>query len=300
MKKVASFLAILGWLCLIAEAQELEPRGLTNLPLKTSFLVAGYGYANGNILFDPTLPLDDTRAHLNTIVGAYVRSIDFFGFSGKVDAIIVYGVGSWNGGYTGIDTTTSRSGFADLRLRLSFNFLGAPAMKMAEFNKYNPENISGFSIQIIAPTGQYFPDRLINLGTNRWTIKPQWGLSKYYKNWILETYLSARFFTKNTAFWNGNELRQKPLVAFKVHGIRTLKNNRWLAASIGYAVGARSILNDELKDNQISTLRFGLTYAFPVGINHTLKLIGFSGVRLKKGADFDSVSLLYQYKWNNS
>ena len=167
MKKTSLILVLIIFSCTFGQAQELEPRGLTNLPLNTNYFVVGYGYASGNILFDQSLPLDDTKAQLNTIVGAYVRSINFFGLSSKVDAVVAYGIGNWNGVFTGIDTTTFRSGFADLRVRFSFNFLGAPAMSTSDFGEYNPENIAGFSIQIIAPTGQYFPDRLINLGTNR-------------------------------------------------------------------------------------------------------------------------------------
>jgi hypothetical protein len=281
-------------------SQELEPRGLTNLPLGTNFLVAGYGYANGNILFDPALPLEETTAQLNTFVGAFVRSINFFGASAKVDAILAYGIGEWNGVYSGIDTATTRSGFADLRIRLSFNFLGAPALKLAEFSTYNPEIISGFSILVIAPTGRYLSDRLIILGSNRWTFKPQWGFSKFINKWILETYISAKFFTSNTDFWRGNELSQKPLLPVKVHSIRRLPHNMWAALSVGYAFGGQVYINNELKDSRVSTIRLGLTYSVPVGKQHSLKLIGFSGIRLEKGADFDSVSLLYQYRWNNS
>ena len=100
-------------------AQELEPRSLTNLPVGTNFVVAGYGFAAGNILFDPALPLEDAKAQLNTLVVAYVRSINFFRLSGKVDAVLPYGFGEWTGVLTGIDTTTSRSGFGDLRMRIS-------------------------------------------------------------------------------------------------------------------------------------------------------------------------------------
>jgi len=278
-------------------AQELEPRSLTNIPLGTNFVLAGYGYVQGNVLFDPALPLDDTQANLNTIVGAYARSVNIFGFSGKVDVVLPYGIGDWTGVFTGVDTATSRSGFGDVRFRISFNFLGAPALKREEFAGYEPDKVSGFSLRITAPTGQYLPDRLINLGSNRWVFKPQWGFSKNTEKWIVETYLSAWFFTKNSDFWGGNEIRQKPMFSFKVHGIRRLPKNMWMALSAGYAIGARGYINDELKDNRISTMRFGLTYAVPIG-KSTIRLVGLSGVRLEKGPDFDSISILYQYRFN--
>lgn len=300
MKKTVPFLALWLWICFTVNAQELEPRALTNLPIGTNFIVAGYTYANGNILFDPALPLDDTQAQVNTFVTAYLRSINLFGLSGKINIVLPYGTGEWTGVYTGIDTETSRSGFGDVRVRLSINFVGAPALKMEEFNSYEPHNISGFSLQVIAPTGQYFPDRLINLGSNRWTFKPQWGYAINFNKWILETNLSARFYTKNTDFWGGNELKQNPMAAIKIHTIWKLPKRMWVATSAGYAWGATSTINNIERDSKISTIRFALTYAVPLGEHHSLRVIGFSGIRLKKGADFDSVSLLYQYTWNNS
>jgi len=237
--------------------QELEPRALTNLPVGMNFAVVGYGFASGNILFDPGLPLEDATANFHSIIGAYARAINFFGLSGKVDVIVPYGIGKWSGVFTGIDTATSRSGFGDIRFRISFNFLGAPALKAKDFAEYRPDKISGVSLQIIAPTGEYFPDRLINLGSNRWVFKPQWGYAKHYEKWILETYLRAWLFTKNKDFWGGNEI----------------------------------------KDNRNSTFRFGASYAIPLGRQHNIKFTWVSDITLEKGADFDALGVSYQYWW---
>jgi len=278
-------------------AQELEPRALSNLPVGMNATVIGYGFASGNILFDPGLPLEDAMANFHSIVGVYVRAINFFGLSGKVDVIVPYGIGTWSGVFTGVDTATSRSGFGDIRFRISFNFLGAPALKAKDFAEYRPDKISGFSLQIIAPTGQYFPDRLINLGSNRWVIKPQWGFAKHYEKWIWETYLRVWIFSNNNDFWGGNEIKQKPLYAIKFHSIRKFKNKSWLGLDLGYGNGARSIINDELKDNRTSTLRFGVSYAIPLGPQHNIKLTWVSDITLEKGADFDALGISYQYGW---
>lgn len=280
-----------------ASSQELEPRSLTNIPIGTNFILAGYGYAHGNILFDPALPLEDTKANLHTGVLAYLRSVNIFGLSGKLDVIAPYGIGNWSGLLSGIDTATSRNGFGDLRFRLSFNFLGAPALKASEFKDYKPEKISGFSIQIYAPTGQYFSDKLINLGSNRWVFRPQWGFSRNYPKWILESYLSMWIYTTNSNFYGGNEFKQNPLFTIKLHSIRKFDNKSWLAIDTGYGIGGRSRTNGVLGDNRISTFRFGLTYAIPVKFYHTLRFTGISSLALERGADFDGLAVTYQYMW---
>ena len=278
-------------------AQELEPRAFTSLPVGMNFAFAGYGYAQGNVLFDPNLPLEDVEAKLNSVVMGYLRSINFFGKSAKIDVVVPYGIGTWNGIYQGVDSTTSRSGFADMRLRLSIDFTGAPALSIADYASYKPDLISGFSLEVYAPTGQYFPDRLINLGTNRWRIKPQYGFSKYFGKWILEGNAAVMFFTKNTDFFGGKTITQKPVVGFKLHFIRTLKNTSWLALSAGYAYGATSTVNDTPVDFNLSTLRFLLTYAVPIAKAHTLRITGATSIAFEEGADFDALALSYQYRW---
>lgn len=278
-------------------AQELEPRALTNVPVGMNFALAGYGYAQGNTLLDPAVPIEDLRGKVHTIIGAYVRSVNIFGLSGKIDVVAPYAVGNWEGKLSGIDTTTHRSGMGDLRFRISFNFLGAPALKKSEFADYKPENISGLSLQIIAPTGQYYPDRLINLGSNRWVFRPQWGFARNINNWILETYISTWIFTRNSDFYGGNELKQNNLYAIKFHTIRSLRRGIWVAFNTGYAIGGRIYINGEEMDTRISTFRLGFTYSMPMGMHHSLRFSGISAIRFEKGSDFDGLFISYLYRW---
>lgn len=278
-------------------AQELEPRALTNIPTGMNFALVGYGYSQGNILLDPAVPIEDLKGKVHSAIGAYARSINVFGLSGKFDVVAPYAIGDWEGKLSGTDTSISRSGMGDIRLRFSFNFLGAPALKMSEFASYKQNNISGFSVQVIAPTGQYDPDKLINLGSNRWVFRPQWGFSKNIQKWYLETYLSTWIFTKNSDFFGGNELKQNNLYALKFHAIRGLKKGMWVAFNTGYAIGGRTFINEEEKDTRISTFRLGFIYAVPLGKYHSLKFTGFTSLALEKGGDFDALLVAYQYRW---
>jgi hypothetical protein len=279
-------------------AQELEPRGLTNLPVGTNFAIASYGYSSGNILLDPTVPIEDLDARLHSIVGAYVRALDVFGMSGKFDIVVPYAAGDWEGKLTGIDTATTRNGLGDPRIRLSVNFSGAPALSTGEFGSFSQNTIMGASLQVIVPLGQYYPERLINLGSNRWTFRPQIGISHTRGNWILEAYSALWIFTDNEDFFGGNNLEQYPLATFKVHVIHTMPKRRsWIGLSAGYGIGGRTNVNGVDRDTRISTFRFGATLVFPVADHHTLKLTGIAAVREERGPDFNSVVLTYQYRW---
>lgn len=278
--------------------QELEPRNLTNVPVGSNFVVLGYGHTRGNVLIDPSFPIDGLNANLNLMVGGYVKAINFFGMSGKVDVMLPYGFGDWTGNYEGVDTATSRIGFGDPGVRLSVNFIGAPALSPLEYKDYKQKTIVGAAIRVKAPLGQYNSSKLINLGSNRWAFIIKAGVSQYVKKWIFEAYAGAWFFTKNSNFFGGNELKQKPFFTGTLHVVRILRHNMWLAADGGYGIGSRVLINDELRDTRLSTFRFGLTYAVSVLKKHTFKLTVYSGRRLEKGPDFDSVVLVYSFRWN--
>lgn len=280
------------------QAQELEPRSLTNVPIGSNFAVLGYAYSQGNILLDPSIPIENLDAKINILLGGYVRSINFFGLSSKVDVMVPFATGHWTGVYEGVDTATARTGFGDPSVRLSVNLLGAPALKPSEYSKYQQKTIIGLSIRVFVPLGQYNPDKLLNLGSNRWTIALKAGLSQKFKNWVLEFYLGSWFFTQNNDFIGGNTLTQKPYFTGLVHLIRSLPKNMWLAANLGYGIGGQGEVNGELKDNRMSTFRFGLTYAVSFAKSHTVKLNIFSSSKLEAGPDFDSMALVYSYRWN--
>lgn len=279
-------------------AQELEPRSLTNLPVGTNFAILGYGFATGNILFDPALPLEDVQAKTHAIVGAYLRSIDFFGLAAKANVILPAATGYWEGVYQGVDSSTARTGMGDLRFGFSFNFAGSPALKGEEFKSFEQKSIAGFGLQIVAPTGQYFSDKLINLGSNRWAFRPQLGMSHKIQSWYIEYALNIWLFTANYDFWGGNKLEQNPIGTIKLHVIKSFSKGIWAALGTGYAFGGRSYVNDEMRDAMISVMRVGAVIAIPIHRQHSLKLTALTSIRFKEGADFDSIGLAYQFTWN--
>lgn len=278
-------------------AQELEPRSLTNVPIGTQFVGLGYGYGQGSILLDPSLPIEGLNAKMNSVLVAYVQSFNFFGMSAKFDAMVPWAHGYWDGLYNAEDTSTSRMGMGDPRFRVSVNFIGAPALNGNEYSKYNQKTIVGASLQVIDPLGQYYSDKLLNLGSNRWTFRPQLGLSQKLNKWYLEAYMGLWIFTPNNRFYGGSRLTQKPIYTTKIHIIRSFPKRIWAALDMGYGIGGQASVNGELKDTRQSNFRYGATLAVPVYKSHTLKLAFYSGTRMEKGHEISALVLVYQYTW---
>lgn len=279
-------------------SQELEPRSRVNLPRNLNFFATGYAYASGNVLLDASLPLDDFNGRINTIILAYVRSVNFFGKSAKVDAILPFAGGDYTGVFEGSGFEDSYTGFGDLRLRFSINLTGAPSLEPKEFTSFTPKTITGLSVQLIVPTGNYISEQLPNLGANRWSIRGIYGISHSFKKWFIEGHTGLWIFTPNNEFLVDNKLTQSALWVVKGDLTRAFnKKGMWLAFSMGYAYGGVTSINDVKRDVTISQLRLGLTYAFPFGRNHTVKFVAGSGIRFQQGSDFDVVSVGYQYRW---
>lgn len=279
-------------------AQELEPRALTNLPKEFNFVGLAYAYASGNTLLDPSLPLEDFNGRINTIILAYVRSVNFFGKSGKVDAILPFAGGDFTGIFANNSFEDSYTGFGDIRIRASVNLTGAPSLSAKDFSEYKQKTITGLTLQLIIPTGNYKKEQLPNLGSNRWSLKALYGLSHNTDNWVLEAYVGAWLFSDNKQFLGDNTLSQSALWVAKGNIIRSFKKKgMWLAFSMGYGYGADTYINDIKRDATISQLRLGLTYALPINPSHALKFSVASGIRFKQGGDFDAFSVSYVYAW---
>jgi hypothetical protein len=280
-----------------AAAQELEPRALINAPVGVNFLLVAAGYAYGNVLLDPALPLEDGRARLGTVGVGYLRSIGVFGMAGKIGLVVPAATGYWEATFAGADTSTSRTGFGDPLLKLSVNFVGSPALTLTEFRGYRQSTVVGASLQVAAPLGQYYPDRLVNLGSNRWSFSPRLGASQVAGRWLLEAYAGATFYTKNGDFYGGQTLTQEPLFDVQAHAIYGIRGpDFWAAGSVGYGWGGRSTIGGEPKSS-IENVRFSGVLRVPLARGHALKLAYINGVRTRLGSDFDTFQLAYQYAW---
>lgn len=262
----------------------------------TNFIVGAYGYTAGDIshINEGISNIDFTQ---NTFLIGYLRSINLFGLSSKISLLLPYAFGNYNADVYGDFQSFTFSGISDPRLVLSVNFFGSPVKKLSEFKGYVPNTIAGFNLNIRAPLGEYDKDYFINPGKNTWGFRPQIGISKYKGKWILEAYFSVLFETPNTEWLGDNKQEFKPIYAMKVHVIRTLKRNSWVTLDLGYGNGGKTTLNDILRDDPVSTIRMGATFAKPITPKHTLKLSAFTDFRFEYKNDFNSLVLSYQYRW---
>ena len=192
------------------------------------------------------------------------------------------------------------SGFGDPRFRVSVNLLGAPALSAKDFANYRQDLIVGVSLQVSAPLGQYDDSKLLNLGNNRWSFKPEFGISKAVGPWTFELTPSVTFFTDNQDFLFGNAFAQAPIYAVEGHVIYNFQSGLWLALDGLYFGGGHTALNGARSDNELANSRAGFTLALPVDVHNSLKLNASTGLTSRTGSGFTAVGIAWQYRWGGS
>jgi hypothetical protein len=183
-------------------------------------------------------------------------------------------------------------------MRLAVNLYGAPALSAQEFRDYHQDTIVGVSLSVTAPTGRYYSDKLINIGTNRWSFKPEVGVSKALGPWTLEGALGVTFYTDNDEFFPGNGVRQQdPLYALQAHAIYNFNPRLWGALDWTYYAGGRTSVNGAPNQDFQSNARWGATLAQSLDARNSIKLYLNAGVYARTGTDFTTVGVAWQYRW---
>ena len=293
--------ALLGMLLLAAplSAQDLDPRAYAHVPVNGTFLVWGFAVSHGGVVSDPTLPVTDVNATVETPSIGVGRSFDLFGKTAQVFGALPYSWAQASGKVMGEGKDITRAGLYDMRIRLSVLVRGAPAASVAQFAKAPRRTILGTSLTVVAPTGQFFPDRLINLGTNRWAFKPEFAVSQPMgQKWLLDVYSALWLFTANDSYYPGTLTRtQEPMGAFQAHLSYNFTRLLWAAFDATYYVGGRSTVDGIENNDRQSNSRVGATVAFPVGRRHSIKLAVSRGAIVRFGANFTTFSVGWQTGW---
>ena len=276
--------------------QSLEPRSYVNTPVGINFLLAGYGYTEGNVAFEASSPIEDAKVHVHSGILAYARSLDVWGLSGKFAVVLPVAKVSGSAKVAGEERERIVSGLGDPIVRLSVNFYGAPAVSMNEFPAYQQDIIVGASLQVSPPLGQYDSTKLLNVGTNRWSIKPELGVSKAWGPVILELIPAVTFFTNNNDFLGGQTFAQDPIYSVQGHLIYEFFPALWGALDATYYAGGRTTIDGQ-KGEQLGHARLGLTAALSVSRHQSIKFYGSNGVYSRSGGDFWTTGIVWQFRW---
>ncbi len=156
------------------------------------------------------------------------------------------------------------------------------------------DHILGFSVKLVAPTGNYDSHRLINVGANRWAMKTELGyIAVLNPKWVLEAALGVWFFEDNKDFL-GMTKEQKPIVTLQGHLIYRFRPGLWASLDMNYYEGGRSTIGGRRLDDLQRDSKIGTTLVFPFARRHAVKLGYSKGSINDSFEDFDVFLISYQ------
>ena len=277
-------------------AQELTPRAYWPAPKGTQVVILGYTLSTGDVVTDPSLPVVGVDSNINLGLLAYVRTLSLWGRTSNILIELPYSWGTTEGDLEGNATRIDYSGLADVAVTLSVNLRGAPSLTPEDFQELrrNPRHIFGASVKIVAPTGEYEADKLINIGSNRWAIKGELGyMIPIEPRWLLEFDLGGWLIGDNDDFL-GVTREQEPVVSSQFHLVRRFRPGFWGSLDLTYYVGGRSTIGGELVADLQRNARLGGTLVVPFRGRHGFKVGYSTGVVTESGGDFQTLLLSYQ------
>jgi hypothetical protein len=280
-----------------ASAQELEPGAYWPLPEGLNILTVANSFSRGDLAFDPSAPIDEASARINTTAFGFTGTVSLAGRSANVAVVVPVVVGHVEGRYLGAPAEADRFGLGDPRVKLAMNLYGAPAMTFQQYASYVQRTIVGVSLAVVPPLGQYDSAKLINLGTNRWSFKPELGASRTFGKWVVELMAGVWLFTNNTDFLGGRTREQDPIVATQVHLTYKIRRDMWIAADANYFTGGRTTIGGTVNADLQRNSRIGGTFSTGLSPRQSMRIAVNRGAYTTIGADFTAVAASYNYAW---
>jgi len=281
-----------------ARAQFTEPRTYDNTPVGINQLELSYAYAHADASIDTSLIIAGASFNLNQGTIDYTRyfgllhrltwveaSVPLAGLSGSIAGTIVHG---------------STTGAGDSSYQVAMLLKGGQALSVKQFEQYKPTTTLGVSLTITAPTGSYHPDKILNLGSNRWSFKPEIALSHPFgpeQRWEFDAYANAYFYTDNISYHGRQILGQQPLAGLEGHLSYSFSDSLWASVDTRYSFRGTTFLNGVTQNNAQQNFILGSEMNVSLTPRNSLVFEFAKALVHHNGPTLVGFSVKYDYTW---
>jgi hypothetical protein len=272
-----------------AQAQAYGPRQFWLAPAGTNVFTVSGMYSSSNTVVDTSIIFPNLNVDTYVVVPSYAR---FFGIGHRLSQVSVAVPYAWANvslSTANRGVTPSKQGLADSYVHFTVGLVNTPALAPAEFGAYmqkeNPPVVVYGLLAVMPPTGDYQNDRLVNIGTNRWTFRaglpttvrlsPNWAPGKTTTFEILP---SVDVYTPNNdpAFpefsirgrqvgtrlanqFAPNQTTQAPMGTLEMHLTHDLSKQLWVSLDSYSRLGGQTFSDGKAGDNQQAWTALGGT-----------------------------------------
>jgi hypothetical protein len=298
---------ILRWVCLALvfsyfpsqlSGQFTDPRTYDNTPVGVNQLELIYAYAHANASIDTSLIVVGAEVNLNQGTTDLTRYFSFFRRLAWVQAGVP--LAGLDGSVSATNVHLSSTGTGDSSYQFAMLLKGGPALSVAKFGSYKPTTAIGASLTITSPTGLYHPDRFLNLGSNRWSFKPEIAVSHPFgakKKWEFDGYANAYFYTDNTSYHGSEVLRQRPLPGLEGHTSYSFTPSLWASVDTRYSFGGDTFVNGVNQDNPQQNFILGSEVNLSLNSQNSLVFEFAKALAHQNGPTATGFAVKYLFSW---
>jgi len=272
----------------------------TITPVGTNQLQLDYAFVHGNASLDPSLVVPAASVNLNQGAVAYTR---YFGLSHRLTWVEVsLPVAGISGAVGGTRIQGSTTGAGDSSYSMTMLLKGGPALDATEVDTYQASTTVGVTFTVTAPTGSYDPSALLNLGSNRWSFKPEIGLAHPFGTdgrWEFDAYANAYFYTNNLSFHGGEVLEQEPLPGIEGHISYSFLDSVWASLDTRYSFRGATVVDGINQNNAQRNFILGSELNVIFNAHHSMVLEIAKALVHRNGPALIGFSVKYDFTWEN-
>jgi hypothetical protein len=281
-----------------ASAQFTDPRNYENTPIDTNQLQVSYTYVHANASIDTSLVVAGARFDLNQGIIDYTR---YFGLLHRMMwAEATMPIANLSGSIRGTNVQGSVTGAGDTSYTVAMLVSGGPALTEAEFADHHPTTTLGASLATIAPTGLYESNKILNLGSNRWSFKPEVALSNPFgpeQKFEFDAYVNAYLYTDNTSYHGKQRLSQEPMPGVEGHLSYSFNDKFWASLDARYSFHGTTFVNRISQNDAQQNLIGGSELSVSLTRRNSLVLKFSKALVHQNGPSLTGFSMAYDYTW---
>ena len=279
-------------------AQFTEAHNYDNTPVGLNQIELAYTYTRANASLDTSLVVQGARVNLNQGSISYSRYFGFVHRLAWVEATLP--LAGLDGSVSGTVVQSSLAGVGDSSYTFAMLLKGGPALTVEQFEDYKPATSVGVSLGVTAPTGLYNTNKILNLGSGRWSFKPELSFSHPFgpeQKWQLDAYANAFFFTDNTSYHGVEILRQKPLPGVEGHISYSLTNSVWASLDTRYSFRGSTLVNGDDQNNSQQNFILGSEVNLSLSPRNSVVFEFEKALVHKNGPALTGFAVKYDFTW---
>ena len=281
-------------------AQFNDPRTFQNTPVGINQLELAYAYVRSNTSIDTSVIVSGAKFNLNQGLVDYTHYFAFLHRMAWFEASVP--IANLSGSITGTDITGSTTGAGDSGYTAAILLKGGPALSPEQFANAVTTTSIGLSLSTTAPTGQYDPYKLLNLGSDRWSFKPELAISKPFgpeQRWVFDAYANSYFYTDNTSYRGAEVLRQRGLLGLEGHISYAFNNILWASLDTRYSFRGDTTVDGADQNNPQRNFIVGSELVLSPNSRDSFIFEFAKAAEHKNGPALTGLTVKYDYTWGH-